>query len=227
MSAARCRRSCLLALFAATVAIALVMAPAAGCSDPTTTSSASTTASSILETTTSSAAAATTSSSAAILTTTTTAEVCSASGLGLGLFPQLGLPYAVAQTRQTIFEAAAGCDFDALEAFAEAGGGISFSFGAPGGVPAPYWRAAEQSGDPVMATLVKILNMPYGQVEGNYVWPFAHALDFSGLTDEQRRLLKQYFSDEDIESWVDFGGYTGYRVGISQEGKWLYFVAGD
>ncbi len=138
---------------------------------------------------------------------------------------QDGLPDAVAATRRDIFAAARARDFAALERIA--GGSLRFTFGPQEGGPAAFWQAAEQAGDPVLATLTSILNMPYGKAEGNYVWPFAHALDFSNLTDEQMSLLHRYFGEADIQKWIEFGGYFGYRVGINEAGAWLYYVAGD
>lgn len=214
-----------------TASLALLAACGADSVTSTSTSTASTiegtasTATTALPLTT--VPTATTVSPATTTPPATIGEACSAAGLDLGLFPQLGLPGEVEKTRRTLFEEAASCDFDALEAFAKAAGGVSYTFGAGEEGPAAYWRAGEKNGDPVSATLVKILNMPYGRADGNYVWPFAHALDFAQLTDEQMQLLRQYFTEDDIQDWIEFGGYIGYRVGIGEDGKWLYFVAGD
>jgi hypothetical protein len=34
-------------------------------------------------------------------------------------------------------------------------------------------------------------------------------------------------TDEDIRSFEQYGGYTGWRVGMRADGTWLFFVAGD
>jgi hypothetical protein len=138
---------------------------------------------------------------------------------------QSGLPDQVAAMRRSIFVAAWAHDYAALERLA--GDSLRFTFGLQEGGPAAFWQAAEAGGDPVLATLTSILNMPYGLAEGNYVWPFAHALDFSTLTGDQMNQLRTYFSDADIQKWIDFGGYFGYRVGINEAGTWLYYVEGD
>jgi len=138
---------------------------------------------------------------------------------------QSGLPDEVAATRRSIFAAAWAHDYVALERLA--GDSLRFTFGLQEGGPAAFWQAAEAGGDPVLVTLTSILNMPYGMAEGNYVWPFAHALDFGKLTGEQMNQLRRYFSDADIQKWIDFGGYFGYRVGINEAGTWLYYVEGD
>ena len=159
---------------------------------------------------------------------TTTEPTCSASRLDLGLFPQQGLVSAVASARAALFDAAMSCDYEALERLALAGpGDFTFTFGGANEGPAAYWRSAEEAGEPVLAWLVTVLNMPYGRVDGLFVWPFAHALDFQNLTAYQTGLLGQYFSEEDIAGWKSFGGYVGYRVGIDEAGYWIFFVAGD
>jgi hypothetical protein len=41
------------------------------------------------------------------------------------------------------------------------------------------------------------------------------------------QLLRRYFGADDIQEWIDFGGYFAYRVGINEAGAWLYYVEGD
>lgn len=69
--------------------------------------------------------------------------------------------------------------------------------------------------------------MPYGRKDGVFVWPFAYTLDFKELTPDEEGLLPQFFAPEDILDWKSVGGYLGYRVGISESGDWVFFVAGD
>ncbi|MFH0916958.1 MAG: hypothetical protein V1912_11020 [bacterium] len=178
-----------------------------------------------------SASASPTSVSAPTSSTTTsssTEPTCSASRLDLGLFPQQGLVSAVASARAAVFNAARSCDYQALERLAlEGPGEFTFTFGGADEGPAAYWRSAEERGEPVLAWLVTVLNMPYGRVDGLFVWPFAYALDFQNLTGYQTQLLGQYFGEGDIAGWKSFGGYVGYRVGIDETGDWVFFVAGD
>lgn len=44
---------------------------------------------------------------------------------------------------------------------------------------------------------------------------------------EARQALGPLYGDEDFQQFAEFGCYIGYRVGISESGDWLYFVAGD
>lgn len=189
---------------------------------PSTTSTSLTTTTTG-STTTTSGPTSTTSSS----TTSTTIQRCSAQGMS-PLVPQMNLPGPVAATREEIFRAVMTCDFAELEQLASTGSNpFTFSFGGDTGGPAQFWRSRENAGEPVLATLATILNMPYGVRQGQYVWPFAHALNFEKLSPQQLALLRVYFTEEQIDDWRSFGGYTGYRVGISASGEWMFYVAGD
>jgi len=35
------------------------------------------------------------------------------------------------------------------------------------------------------------------------------------------------YGDEDFASWAEAGGYMGYRIGMTTDGEWVYFIAGD
>jgi hypothetical protein len=209
-----CRRVLLIAVLALGLAVAWITTTSlAGCGGGE-------------EATTSTSLAGTTSSVEATTSSPVAEGACSASNLDLELAEQAELPPAIAATREQMFAGAMSCDFDGLENLAQADD-FTFSFGAPEGGPAAYWRAAEKRGDPVMATLAQILNMPFGRMEDLYVWPYAYAVDFAELSAEQEEQLRQYFTDQEIADWKSFGGYSGYRVGIAPSGDWLFYVAGD
>lgn len=146
------------------------------------------------------------------------------------------LPDPVSGTRADILEAAQAGDLDALAAIAlEGDSDFSYSFGgAVQGGPAAYWSREMEQGSPVLADLVRILEMPWASVEdgsqsegGLYVWPFAHAWDWSEMEEARMNTLQAYFPQEQIEEWSGFGGYAGRRVGISADGDWLFYIAGD
>ena len=93
--------------------------------------------------------------------------------------------------------------------------------------------AAEGAGDDVLATLVRILAMSYGSLDAAlasgestelYFWPSAFG---DNPTDEQWKEVASLYSDAEIQAMKDFGGYVGYRAGITADGTWLFFVAGD
>jgi hypothetical protein len=39
--------------------------------------------------------------------------------------------------------------------------------------------------------------------------------------------LRTLFTEDELQSFADFGSYIGYRVGIWENGDWSFFVAGD
>ena len=84
-----------------------------------------------------------------------------------------------------------------------------------------------------MADLVAVLQltpgtMDLGQGTVFYVWPAVAALDdWNEATEEQRSELADLFGADALADWDLFGGYIGYRVGITESGDWAFFVAGD
>lgn len=154
---------------------------------------------------------------------------CSAQELSADLEDQEGLPEPVVRTRTAIAEAAVDCDYTQLAALA--GEDFSYSFGADGD-PVGHWRRGEASGAEPLRYLVELLRRPYGTVrppEGSqYVWPSAFAYDdWADVPEEDREALKPLYDEEDFANYAQFGGYTGYRVGIDGGGDWLFFIAGD
>lgn len=154
---------------------------------------------------------------------------CSAAGLGIGVGEQ-DLPPAVATMREAIVEAATNCDYERL---AELGGDLRYSFGA-GDDPAGFWREIEASGPnpPPLRSMVELLALPFGTVEAGdityYVWPRAFAYDSWGsVPEEDRRALTVLYDASDQDGFAQFGAYIGWRVGITADGDWAYFVAGD
>ena len=164
--------------------------------------------------------------------TSTRTPLCSADGLvAADEQPQGDLPAEVAAMRMELLEAATSCDFDRLGALATANS-TAYTFGG-GFDPGGYWRDAEENGQKPLADLVRLLNLEpvlYDVGEGNvfYVWPAVYALpDWSDATEQQRQELADLFGADQLAGWDSFGGYVGYRVGITTDGRWTFFVAGD
>lgn len=141
------------------------------------------------------------------------------------------LPPAVAGLRTTLLNGAASCDLEGLAAIAVADG-TNVSFGGDD-EPAALWRDLESGGATPMADLVAVLQltpgtMDLGQGTVFYVWPAVAALDdWNEATEEQRSELADLFGADALAGWDLFGGYIGYRVGITESGDWAFFVAGD
>jgi hypothetical protein len=157
---------------------------------------------------------------------------CSAAASSASLEPQPGLPDRVEEVRQAIAEAAVHCEYGRLAALAREGGDqFTFTFGAADD-PAQYWRREEEAGREPMKFLAGMLDRPYGQVSAGdlilYVWPSAGTYpSWAEVPPEARNALRPLYGDEEFQQFAQFGSYIGYRVGITETGDWLYFVAGD
>jgi hypothetical protein len=137
------------------------------------------------------------------------------------------LPPVVPEARDAIITAAHARDYAALEALLDPGT-FSYSFG-EGGDPIGYWRGLEEEGEvPILGDILPtVLSMHVAKMDGTYVWPAAHAKDPSAWTEDDLADLRLLYSDDDIRSFEEIGGYLGYRVGIREDSTWLYFIAGD
>ncbi|HVM16458.1 MAG TPA: hypothetical protein VM290_02650 [Gaiellaceae bacterium] len=132
------------------------------------------------------------------------------------------LPEAVLETRAALLEAADAGDYDRLAELA--GPDFNYSFGGPiEGGPAAFWRAEEERGSQPLAALAAILRLPYGLAGGLYVWPFAHTADPATFTEYERELLERIPGGAPVRP----EGYLGWRAGITPDGEWQFFVAGD
>lgn len=153
--------------------------------------------------------------------------------------PQPKLPPAVGEMRERIVDAALRCDYDALNALAVDGRDVfSYSFGDPDQEPGEYWRMIEEAEprfrEPVLSLLVQTLDLSYctqrfEDLDGEgmvtqYEWPSAHC---DAPTGEQWAELEGLYTDEEIQSMKDFGGFIGWRIGILEDGDWISYIAGD
>lgn len=59
-----------------------------------------------------------------------------------------------------------------------------------------------------------------------YVWPSAFADDATDA-DWQAVIDAGLVTEGEAERMRAGEGYTGYRVGITADGEWVFFVAGD
>ena len=131
-----------------------------------------------------------------------------------------GLPAEVEEKRRAILEAAQSGDEEAVAALADEAG-FEYTFGGPvEGGPAEYWRQIES--ERPLEQLATILQLPPTLSRGLYVWPFAYDKTEDELTDYERELLEPLG-----EGGAFADGYFGWRAGITPDGRWVFFVAGD
>jgi hypothetical protein len=134
------------------------------------------------------------------------------------------LPPAVAATRESILEAAAAGDVGRLADLALAGSG-SFTYSFGGNNPPTREELLEAWQDPeLLQTMVTLLDLPHTEQDGIFAWPSAFS---SNPTDEDWAAVEVLYSEEEIAQMKQFGGYIGYRIGITEQGDWIFFVAGD
>ncbi len=150
---------------------------------------------------------------------------CSAAGQSSVPPVLASLPEAVAAIRSAIVERAVDCDFDALAALTSP----SFTVNFGGGDPRRVWMASEARFGDDLSLIVRILNLPFAVSalpDGRtvYVWPSA-ATD--NPTDADWEAIRPVFNEEEIDAMRQQGGYTGHRIGIAEDGEWLFSVAGD
>lgn len=153
---------------------------------------------------------------------------CSASGLDAPE-PDETLPEAVEATRQAIAAAATACDAEALEALISPAG-VEYSFG-DFGDPIGFWRDREATGAEPLKFLVGTLSLA-GAVhdrgdEPLFMWPDVFGADWAEVSDARKDELRLLYDDGDFAGWDSFGGFIGYRVGITESGDWIFFIAGD
>ena len=92
--------------------------------------------------------------------------------------------------------------------------------------------SGDEGGQEILAILLEVLDAGYvhlspGTPEELYVWPYFFAVPLDKLTDMQRVELFKLVTSGDYEDMKSFGAYIFYRVGISPDGQWRFFLAGE
>jgi len=127
--------------------------------------------------------------------------------------------------RQRIIAAAVACDYTALNTLADENGkAVRFTFGDATNA-GEYWRASEKLNNPVLARIVKVLNLPYAKQGNLYFWPAVHVT--GPTSDKDWSAITGVYPEDEIEGMRDQGSYLGIRVGITPEGDWQIAVDGD
>ena len=145
------------------------------------------------------------------------------------------LPGPTRRMRELILEATKSGDIDKLRPLLGMGdGATTLSFGGVEGDLIEFLK--QQSGDgeghEILAILEEVLEAGFvhidaGKPEELYVWPYFFAVPIEKLTPPQRVELFRIVTAGDYEDMKNYGAYIFYRVGITPEGRWMFFVAGD
>jgi hypothetical protein len=84
----------------------------------------------------------------------------------------------------------------------------------------------------VLAILLDILatgftHVGVGTPDEMYVWPYFAEKSLATLTPPEKVELLRIVTAGDFADMKEFGSYNFYRVGITPDGQWKFFVTGD
>lgn len=145
------------------------------------------------------------------------------------------LPEEVRRMRDLIIEACRSGDIEALRpllGIGEEATQLTFAGVVTDPVKTLRSFSGDDQGHEIMAILLEVLEAGYvhldpGEPTELYVWPYFFAMPLDRLSNPQRVELFKILTAGDFEDMKSFGAYIFYRVGITPEGRWLFFVAGD
>lgn len=144
------------------------------------------------------------------------------------------LPEKVRATRARILEAAKTGDPNKVVTVMQSNEVMPvFSFGGDKDALG-FWKNSypDSDGVEVLSILIEILEAPFvhldkGTPQEMYVWPYFYGVPLDKLSPEQKVELFKIMTGVDYKEMQQFGAYIFYRVGISPDGVWHFFVAGD
>lgn len=92
--------------------------------------------------------------------------------------------------------------------------------------------SGDEGGQEILAILLEVLEAGFVHLDAGtdhelYVWPYFFAVPLDKLGAPQRVELFKLITAGDYEDMKGYGAYIFYRVGITPEGKWQFFIAGD
>ena len=142
-------------------------------------------------------------------------------------------PEPVARMRELIVEAAASGDIERLRPLLGKGPTqtqVSENDGDP--VEMLKGLSGDQDGIEILAILLDVLSTGFvltekGTPDEVYVWPYFTEKPLSSLTPPEQVDLFRLVTAGDFAEMEEAGNYNFYRVGITPDGQWKFFVAGD
>ena len=145
------------------------------------------------------------------------------------------LPEPAQRMRQLILEAAATGEPEKLRALLGTGPNatqLAFSQIDPDSIEYLRSISGDGEGQEILAILIDLLTTGFVRIDAGgpnetYVWPYFVALPLERLTAPQMVELLRLVTAGDVEDMKAYGAYNFYRVGISPDGEWRFFMAGD
>ncbi|HXV29297.1 MAG TPA: hypothetical protein VD840_03105 [Sinorhizobium sp.] len=145
------------------------------------------------------------------------------------------VPAPVARMRELIVEAAASGDIERLRPLLGKGPTqtqVPAGAGEEDPIAILKGLSGDQDGVEILAILLDVLSTGFvladkGTPEEAYVWPYFAEKPLSSLTPPEKVELFRLVTAGDFAEMEEFGSYNFYRVGITPDGQWKFFVAGD
>ena len=145
------------------------------------------------------------------------------------------LPFPVRRMRELLIEAAKSGMIERLRPYIGSEPDITqLSFGEMDGDPVEFLKtlSGDDEGYEILAILEEVLETGFVHIDVGtenemYVWPYFYRVPLDDLTPAQRVELYHLLTHGDYEDMKAFGAYIFYRVGITPQGRWRFFVAGD
>jgi hypothetical protein len=144
------------------------------------------------------------------------------------------LPAPVLKTRERLLTAARTGDLKELVTLMQASGTAPIFSLNDDKDPITFWKAnyPDSEGVEVLAILIEILesgavHVDKGTPQDMYVWPYFARTSLKGLSAAQKVELFKIITGNDYKDMLNVGAYNFYRLGISPDGTWQFFVAGD
>lgn len=153
---------------------------------------------------------------------------CSAAGTAPASVVEVAdMPAEVAALRDLLADAALRCDEQLLFTAIEESGLFSYSFGDQGDAIG-FWWELEAAGDEPYRRIVDVLSTTPALADGGevWVWPGLTTGREETRTPELLAELDGWADEADLGD-MDGAGYLGWRIGISTDGEWRFFVRGD
>ena len=145
------------------------------------------------------------------------------------------LPEPVRRMHDLLVEAAKSGDIEKLRPLLGMDSDlVQLSFGEIEGDPITFLKglSGDSEGQEILAIMEEVLNAGFVHLEAGtpneiYVWPYFFGIPLDKLAPRQKVELFKIVTAGDLEDMKQFGTYIFYRVGITPEGRWAFFVAGE
>lgn len=144
-------------------------------------------------------------------------------------------PEPVRKLRQLIIEAAASGDIERLRPLLNPGPNqtqVMLDSADPDPIATLKGLSGDSEGVEILAILLDVLSTGFvhvnaGTPEEMYVWPYFAEKPLATLTPPEKVELFRIVTAGDFADMQESGNYNFFRAGISPDGQWKFFTAGD